>query len=50
MPLEAAKNFEGVPLISTGKLAEVRNPIIQFIASRGTPIWIRMSCMKDEFT
>ena len=38
IPLEAAKNFEGVPLIRTAKLAEVRNPIIQFKSRRGTPI------------
>ena len=47
IPLEAAKNFEGVPLIRTAKLAEVRHPVIQFTVRRGTPTWIRMSIMKN---
>ena len=37
MPLDATKNFEGVPLIRTAKFADVRQPIIQFTANRGTP-------------
>ena len=45
IPLDAAKNFEGVPLISTAKFVDEMHPIIHLIARRGTPIWISMSVM-----
>ena len=38
IPQEVEKNFDGVPLIRTTKLVEVRQPIIQLTARRGAPI------------
>ena len=38
MPLDAPKNFEGVPLTSTAEFVDVKHPIIQLTLIRGTPI------------
>ena len=44
------KTFEGVPFIRTTKFTEVRHPIIQLTVRSGTPIWIKMSQIKVQFT
>ena len=38
IPLEAAKNQEGVPLTRIAKLADERQAIIQLTPMRGSPI------------
>ena len=50
MPLDALNFFEGVPLTSTTKFADVKHPIIQLTPIRGTLIWIKMSLIYDQLT
>ena len=50
IPQEAEKKSEGIPLISTAKVAEVRQPIIHLTVWRGTPIWIKIRRINVQLT
>ena len=50
IPRKARKKVVGDPFTRTTKLAEEIHPRIQFIPTRGTPIWISKRRMKVQLT